>query len=124
MPSIGINISDKLINILLNIQTRLEQQEQLTIELDDIIEEAVLEYYNISLLDLQEHSINTKIEHSINLKINIEKERIHNVLHILNTYRFKRDAAKKLNISERTLYRYIKEFNIQKNSNNEYSIIV
>jgi len=88
----NFNCSDKLLNKL----TEISKKEKCCIS--DIIEEAVLSYYKISVIDLYESD--------------------NYILDILNESKTLKDASDKLNISERTLYRKIKGLNIKWDKNN------
>ena len=113
MSKIEIELSDKLISKIHKLSHKFK------CSISDIIEESLLEYYNISLLDLQNEpeKYYTNFEETIDLEI-YKKDKIVDVLKSSKTLD---EASKKLNLSRRTLQRYIRKFSINwKSLKNEY----
>lgn len=102
--TIGFECSDKLLYAL----SKLQDEKFITIS--DLIEEAILQYYNISIVDLNNSNINKLTSYN-------------KVVSALNNSRTIKEAANELGVSERTIYRKIKEMSIEFDEYNNLYLI-
>lgn len=102
--TIGFECSDKLLYVLSKLQ------DEKFININDLIEEAILQYYNISIVDLNNSNINKLTSYN-------------KVVSALNNSRTIKEAANELGVSERTIYRKIKEMSIEFDEYNNLYLI-
>ena len=74
MKKIDFILSDKLYDKLLKIKDNLSISENCNVELNDMIEESLMFYYNITILDLNEITFDEKIINKINYINNIKND--------------------------------------------------
>jgi DNA-binding NtrC family response regulator len=125
MKQISIKLSDGLYKELIKIKNELELHEKVPIKINDMIEEAILSYYNISISDINK----VKFEVSLNNVTNDQKKTYYNNIDFSGLYgniqqmildalnensRTVEEAAFVLRMSLRTLYRKLKKYNIKK----------
>lgn len=73
MKKITFSLSDQLYDKLMSIQTKLSIKESNIVTIDEIIEEAILSYFKISLFDLNDSPSNENIINQINKNKNEKK---------------------------------------------------